>query len=113
MTTNGGDTYDGLNDESPGCTWHPGNDNKGYLQLLKVGNDKPTCDGQVGSGTGRRRVCACNDGRNVYKMSSQKMTFAQAKLTCQNDGSVLAMPRTKDDVIKIKELFDCKYCALQ
>ena len=72
MTTNGGGAMnindengvpkDGLKGESPGCTWHPGNDKKGYHQLLVRGNEKPTCDGEVRGLyiTSRRRVCACN-----------------------------------------------------
>ena len=43
----------------------------------------------------------------AYKMSSQKMNFREAKQFCEDEGQVLAMPRTVEDVSDIKE-FDCK-----
>ena len=45
--------------ESPGCSYHPGNDGKGYVQLLTKGTDNPTCRDPFRSGTSRRQVCAC------------------------------------------------------
>ena len=41
-------------------------------------------------------------------MLTQNMTFNQAKQACQDEGSVLAMPRTVEDISDIKE-FDCEY----
>ena len=41
-------------------------------------------------------------------MLSLKMKFNQAKQACQDEGSVLAMPRTVEDISDIKE-FDCEY----
>ena len=76
VTTNGGsnmniDGSSGLTGESPGCTWHPGDDDKGYHQLLTLGNEKPTCDGQIGTNTPRRRVCACQPCPKKYCTSEQ------------------------------------------
>ena len=45
-------------------------------------------------------------------MLSQKMKFNQAKLACQAEGSVLAMPRTVEDISDIKE-FDCEYSVMK
>ena len=41
-------------------------------------------------------------------MSSTEMNFAQAKKYCEDEGSLLAMPRTVKDIEDIKQ-FDCKY----
>ena len=46
----------------------------------------------------------------AYKMLGETMTFEEAKQACQNDGAVLAMPKTQSDMIDMKE-FDCKNCA--
>ena len=44
----------------------------------------------------------------AYRMLDTKMNFQQAKQACQNEGSVLAMPRTVEDINAIKGLFDRK-----
>ena len=49
-----------------------------------------------------------NDKYKAYKMSSTEMNFAQAKKYCEDEGSLLAMPRTVKDIEDIKQ-FDCKY----
>ena len=45
-------------------------------------------------------------------MLSLKMKFNQAKQACQDEGSVLAMPRTVEDISDIKE-FDCEYSVMK
>ena len=47
------------------------------------------------------------DKYKAYKMSSTEMNFAQAKKFCEDEGSVLAMPRTEKDIEDIKQ-FDRK-----
>ena len=44
----------------------------------------------------------------AYKMLNGKLNFNDAKSFCKDEGSVLAMPKTVEDVNDIKE-FDCKY----
>ena len=55
---------------------------------------------------------AASGAHKAYKMLSQKMKFNQAKLACQAEGSVLAMPRTVEDISDIKE-FDCEYPVIK
>ena len=45
-------------------------------------------------------------------MFSQKMDKQKAKEACQDEGSVLAMPRTVEDISDIKE-FDCEYSVMK
>jgi len=47
--------------EAAGCTWHPGSEGTGSVQLLTKGNDKPTCNDVIRPGTTRRRVCVCKN----------------------------------------------------
>ena len=51
---------------------------------------------------------AASGAPKAYKLLSQKVDFNQAKQTCQDEGSVLAMPRNVDDISDIKT-FDCEY----
>ena len=44
----------------------------------------------------------------AYKLFSEKMNFNEAKQACQNEGTVLAMPRTVEDISDIK-LYDREY----
>ena len=44
----------------------------------------------------------------AYKLLSEKMNFSEAKQACQNEGTVLAMPRTVEDISDIK-LYDREY----
>ena len=44
----------------------------------------------------------------AYRMLDTKMNFEKAKQACQNEGSVLAMPRTVEDINAMKGLFDRK-----
>ena len=44
----------------------------------------------------------------AYRMLDTEMNFQQAKQACQNEGSVLAMPRTVEEINAIKGLFDRK-----
>ena len=55
---------------------------------------------------------AASGAHKAYKMLSQKMKFNQAKQACQDEGSVLAMPRTVEDISDIKE-FDCEYPVIK
>ena len=41
------------------------------------------------------------------------MNFDQAKKACLDEGSVLAMPRTVEDISDIKMLVDGEYCPHQ
>ena len=45
-------------------------------------------------------------------MFSQKMDKQKAKEACQHEGSVLAMPRTVEDISDIKQ-FDCEYLVMK
>ena len=51
---------------------------------------------------------AVSGALKAYKLFSQKDDFNQAKQTCQDEGSILAMPRNVDDISDIKT-FDCEY----
>ena len=42
----------------------------------------------------------------AYSILDTRMNFQQAKLACQDEGSVLAMPRTVEDISAIKGFFD-------
>ena len=46
---------------------------------------------------------AASGAPKAYKMLAKKMNFGKAIQACQNEGSVLAMPRTEGDISDIKE----------
>ena len=56
----------------------------------------------------RNRYTPAISTNKAYRMLDTKMNFQQAKQACQNEGSVLAMPRTVEDINAIKGLFDRK-----
>ena len=56
----------------------------------------------------RNRYTPAISANKAYRMLDMKMNFQQAKQVCQNEGSVLAMPRTVEDINAIKGLFDRK-----
>ena len=55
---------------------------------------------------------AASGAHKAYKMFSQKVNFNQAKQACEDEGSVLSMPRTVEDISDIKE-FDREYSTVQ
>ena len=56
----------------------------------------------------RNRYTPAISANKAYRMLDTKMNSQQAKQACQNEGSVLAMPRTVEDINAIKGLFDRK-----
>ena len=68
-----------------------------------------TCDNTCGHMEWRK---APRGDKEYFMYSFQKMTFDDAKRFCERnwlvEGSVLAMPRTTDDVFDIKDMYDCK-----
>ena len=54
---------------------------------------------------------AASGANKAYRMYSQKVSFDDARLTCQEDGAEIAMPRNVEDISDIKE-FDCEYSHL-
>ena len=56
----------------------------------------------------RNRYTPAISANKAYRMLDMKMNFQQAKQVCQNEGSVLAMPRTVEEINAIKGLFDRK-----
>ena len=51
---------------------------------------------------------AASGANKAYRLYTQKVSFDDAKLTCEEDGAEIAMPRNVDDIRDIKD-FDCEY----
>ena len=78
------------------------------LSLAPMGQNINVFSGCASDGYPGGYTPAASGAHKAYKMLSQKMEFNQAKQACQYEGSVLAMPRTVEDISDIKE-FDCEY----
>ena len=54
---------------------------------------------------------AASGANKAYRMYTQKVSFDDAKLICEEDGAEIAMPRTVEDISDIKA-FDREYSLL-